>query len=48
MKMHRLLAEAAAGVVRSVFREGRVLDRTLAELFESNPRWGKRDRSFIA
>lgn len=48
MKMHRLLAEAAAGVVRSVFREGRVLDRTLAELFETHPRWGKRDRSFIA
>jgi 16S rRNA (cytosine967-C5)-methyltransferase len=46
--MHRLLAEAAATIAKSVFREHRVLDHALAEAFEANPRWGKRDRGFIA
>jgi 16S rRNA (cytosine967-C5)-methyltransferase len=48
MKMHRLLAEAASAIAKSVFREHRVLDHVLAEAFEANPKWGKRDRSFIA
>lgn len=48
MKMHRILAEAAAGIVKSVFKEHKVLDHGLAAAFEENPKWGKRDRSFIA
>ncbi len=48
MKIHRILAEAAADILREVFRNGKVLDHTLAEAFANNPRWGKRDRSFIA
>ncbi|MEI6178892.1 MAG: hypothetical protein WCS43_18515, partial [Verrucomicrobiota bacterium] len=48
MKMHRILAEAAAGIAKSVFREHRVLDHELATAFEENPKWGKRDRGFIA
>jgi len=48
MKMHRLLAEAATGIVKSVFKEHKVLDHALAAAFEENPKWGKRDRSFIA
>lgn len=48
MKMHRLLAEAAAGLVKSVFKEHRVLDHALAAAFEANPKWGKRDRGFVA
>ncbi len=48
MKMHRLLAEAASGIVKSVFKEHKVLDHELAAAFEENPKWGKRDRSFIA
>jgi len=48
MKMHRILAEAASAIAKSMFREHRVLDHALAEAFEENPRWGKRDRSFIA
>jgi 16S rRNA (cytosine967-C5)-methyltransferase len=46
--MHRLLAEAAAGIAKSVFREHKVLDHSLAAAFEENPKWGKRDRGFIA
>jgi len=48
MKMHRILAEAASGIVKSVFKEHKVLDQALAAAFEENPKWGKRDRSFIA
>lgn len=48
MKMHRNLAEAASALAKNVFRQHVVLDQALAELFESTPRWGKRDRSFIA
>ncbi|MEO0018624.1 MAG: hypothetical protein RLZZ522_1907 [Verrucomicrobiota bacterium] len=48
MKMHRILAEAAATIAKAVFREHRVLDHVLAEAFEENPRWGKRDRGFVA
>ena len=48
MKMHRLLAEAASTIAKSVFREGKVLDQEVAAAFEENPRWGKRDRNFIA
>ena len=48
MKMHRILAEAASGIVKSVFKEHKVLDHALAAAFEENPKWGKRDRGFIA
>lgn len=48
MKMHRILAVAAADIADSVFREHKVLDYELANAFESNPKWGKRDRGFIA
>ena len=48
MKMHRILAEAASGITKSVFKEHKVLDHALAAAFEENPKWGKRDRGFIA
>ncbi|MFU8892279.1 MAG: RsmB/NOP family class I SAM-dependent RNA methyltransferase [Luteolibacter sp.] len=48
MKIHRILAEAAADILREVFRNAKVLDHTLADAFSNNPRWGKRDRAFIA
>lgn len=48
MKMHRILAEAASTIAKAVFREHKVLDHELATAFEENPKWGKRDRSFIA
>jgi 16S rRNA (cytosine967-C5)-methyltransferase len=48
MKMHRILAEAAAVILKSVFHEHKVLDHALAAAFEQNPKWGRRDRRFIA
>lgn len=48
MKMHRLLAEACVSILREVFRNHRVLDHELAAAFETNRKWGRRDRSFVA
>ncbi len=46
--MHRHLAEAAASLAKTVFREHKVLDHELAAAFSTNPKWGKRDRAFVA
>lgn len=43
-----MLANAANDIIKDVFEAGRVLDRCLAKAFETHPKWGKRDRSFIA
>ncbi|MCW1916643.1 RsmB/NOP family class I SAM-dependent RNA methyltransferase [Luteolibacter sp. GHJ8] len=48
MRIHRTLAEGCAGILREVFDQGRVLDRILEQVFRANPKWGKRDRGFIA
>lgn len=43
-----MLAEGAAHVLHGVFEDHRVLDRELDALFRAHPKWGKRDRSFVA
>ena len=48
MKVHRMLAEACAGLLTNVFEEGRVLERVMAAAFSAHPKWGKRDRAFVA
>jgi 16S rRNA (cytosine967-C5)-methyltransferase len=35
-------------LIEKVFSEGKVLDRVVAEAFKANPKWGKRDRGFVA
>ena len=37
MKMHRILAEAASNIAKSVFREHRVLDQELATAIYPSP-----------
>ena len=48
MRIHRVLAEASIVLLKSVFRDGKVLDQEIAGAFHKNPKWGKRDRGFIA
>ena len=48
MRMHRILANASLEIIQAVFDQQKVLDHTLAKAFETHPKWGKRDRSFIA
>lgn len=48
MKLHRHLCDATVNLAKTVLVQHRVLDHALAAAFEENPRWGKRDRSFVA
>ncbi len=43
-----MLAGAALAMIKSVFKERRALEPELAAAFRSNPKWGKRDRAFVA
>jgi 16S rRNA (cytosine967-C5)-methyltransferase len=48
MKLHRPLVEAVAEALFQVFQEGKYADKVIERLLKSNPRWGSRDRAFIA
>lgn len=47
-KIHRPLIEAVVIILKSVFDDGGYADRVLESTFKNNPRWGARDRRFIA
>src|SRR5690606_14523582 len=47
-KILRPLVEAVVIILRSVFDDGGYADRVLESTFKNNPRWGARDRRFIA
>lgn len=48
MKLHRHLCASTLELAKSVLVNHRVLDHELAAAFEANPKWGKRDRNFVA
>lgn len=48
MKLHRNLAEAIIGALEHIFDRNEVAERAVASAFEAHPKWGKRDRSFVA
>ena len=48
MKLHRHLCSSTLEIAKSVLVNHRVLDHELAAAFEANPKWGKRDRNFVA
>jgi 16S rRNA (cytosine967-C5)-methyltransferase len=48
MKLHPLLVQALASALVEIFREGKYADKVLERLFKTNPKWGKRDRAFVA
>ncbi|MCC6726559.1 MAG: RNA methyltransferase [Saprospiraceae bacterium] len=48
MKLHRSLVEAVAEALHQIFQEGKYADKVIERLLKSNPRWGSRDRAFIA
>lgn len=48
MKLHRNLALAVIAALHAVFDEKQVASRALDKLFVQNPKWGKRDRAFVA
>lgn len=48
MKLHRGTSEAVIESLRQIFEENRYADKVIEKVLKTNPRWGSRDRRFIA
>jgi 16S rRNA (cytosine967-C5)-methyltransferase len=48
MKLHKHLVNSVAETLREIFRENRYADKAIERLFKKNPKWGSRDRRFVA
>lgn len=48
MKLHRVLIAGVVQALDSIFNSNQVAARELERLFAANPKWGKRDRAFVA
>lgn len=48
MKVHRPLVNGVVQILTSVVDEGYPTDRSIDRVFRANPRWGSRDRRFVA
>jgi 16S rRNA (cytosine967-C5)-methyltransferase len=48
MKIHRLLADAIAEALSEIFGNRKYADKLIERLFKANPKWGSRDRAFVA
>jgi 16S rRNA (cytosine967-C5)-methyltransferase len=48
VKLHRNLVLAIISALDSTFQQKQVTSRALETLWSQNPKWGKRDRAFVA
>ncbi len=48
MKLHRPLVEAVIDLLHAIFVDGHQADHAVAKALSTNPRWGSRDRKFVA
>ena len=48
VRVYRNLAEAVVAALPEVFENGRVAERVVDYQFRRNPKWGARDRAFVA
>jgi 16S rRNA (cytosine967-C5)-methyltransferase len=48
MKIHRTLIEAIINALHQVFNQEQYADKVNERILKSNPKWGSRDRGFIA
>ncbi|HEX8041691.1 MAG TPA: RsmB/NOP family class I SAM-dependent RNA methyltransferase [Chryseosolibacter sp.] len=48
MRLHRSTSEAVIESLRLIFEENRYADKVIEKVLKQNPRWGSRDRRFIA
>ncbi len=48
MKFHRSLVQAVVQTLQQIFVEGIYADKAVGQVLKQNPRWGARDRRFIA
>ena len=47
-KLHPVLVKAVVQALQTIFAEGRHADKVIEQTLKSNPKWGSRDRAFIA
>jgi 16S rRNA (cytosine967-C5)-methyltransferase len=48
MKIYRNLSEAVVQALHAIFGENKYADKVIEKILKSNPKWGARDRRFIA
>ncbi len=48
VKLYRNLCEATVHTLNSIFTENRYADKAIEKILKQNPKWGARDRRFIA
>src|SRR5689334_23561755 len=48
MKLYVNIARAVVQALEMIFDEGRYADKVIEKVLKSNPKWGARDRRFIA
>ena len=48
MKLYRPLVNAVIAALRAIFEEGKYADKVIEKTLRQNPKWGSRDRRFIA
>jgi 16S rRNA (cytosine967-C5)-methyltransferase len=48
MRLHRTTTEAVIQALEQIFHEGRYADKVIEKVLKQNPKWGGRDRRFIA
>jgi 16S rRNA (cytosine967-C5)-methyltransferase len=48
MKLHRPTAEAVVQALQLIFEENKYADKVIEKILKQNPKWGARDRRFIA
>ncbi len=48
MKLYRNLSEAVVSILKTIFEDNQYADKVIEKTFKRNPKWGARDRRFIA
>ncbi len=48
MKLYKNLCEAVVNILKIIFEENRYADKVIEKTLKQNPKWGARDRRFIA
>ena len=48
MKFHPILVKAVSDALTEIFTNGKYADKVIERMLKSNPKWGSRDRGFLA